>query len=201
MSAPWVTTKQDDSEADGRFGIGFKIVHSFCDAVEVHAGHYHFEANGTLGQGDITREHYAQEMNYAFGEMIRDVLSPRRSGHPRMTSTRSAASRKRSTRPRDTLLIRGTEVTVATQWIDHSRLRFFAENPRVYSILRVGEREPSQDDIQRKLLQMEHVKELVQDIRRNDGLIDPLIVRDGTLEVWRATAASPPTAFSRRPTP
>ena len=47
MSAPWVTTKQDDSEADGRFGIGFKIVHSFCDAVEVHAGHYHFEANGT----------------------------------------------------------------------------------------------------------------------------------------------------------
>lgn len=47
MSAPWVTTKQTDDEATGRFGIGFKIVHAFCDEVDVHSGPYHFEANGT----------------------------------------------------------------------------------------------------------------------------------------------------------
>lgn len=39
--------------------------------------------------------------------------------------------------------------------------------------------EPRQDDIQRKLLELDHVKALIQDIKRNGGLTDPVVVRAG----------------------
>src|SRR5262249_21535513 len=40
-----------------------------------------------------------------------------------------------------------------------------------------------QEDIEAKLQQMDHVKALVHDIKKHGGLIDPLVVKDGTLEV------------------
>ena len=81
------------------------------------------------------------------------------------------------------LRIRGEDVPVRTLLIDHKKLRFFVDNPRIYSIVRSGGRQPEQDEICRELLELEHVKELKEDIKLNGGLIDPLIVRDGTLEV------------------
>lgn len=84
----------------------------------------------------------------------------------------------------ETIRIRGEDIPVITTTLPHGELRFFAENPRVYSVLRKDRAaEPSQDEIQAKLLEMEHVRELIQDIRRDDGLTDPIIVRNGTLEV------------------
>lgn len=84
----------------------------------------------------------------------------------------------------ETILIRGHEVPTITTTLPHEQLRFFVENPRIYSVLRKdGAAEPSQDEIQAKLLEMEHVRELIQDIRRDGGLTDPIIVRNGTLEV------------------
>lgn len=84
----------------------------------------------------------------------------------------------------ETLLIRGTEIPVLTTTLRQDTLRFFVDNPRVHSVLRRdGDTEPSQEEIQAKLLDMDHVKELIQDIRRDGGLTDPIIVRDGTLEV------------------
>ena len=83
----------------------------------------------------------------------------------------------------ETLLIRGVEVPVQTTALPPADLRFFVDNPRVYSILRPDGTEPSQSDIERKLLEMEHVKELIQDIKRDGGLTDPVIVRAGSLEV------------------
>ena len=83
----------------------------------------------------------------------------------------------------ETLLIRGVDVPVQTTTLPEADLRFFVDNPRVYSILRSDGAEPSQDDIQRKLLEMEHVKALIQDIKRDGGLTDPVIVRAGSLEV------------------
>ncbi|MCY4560204.1 MAG: hypothetical protein OXF79_28370 [Chloroflexi bacterium] len=84
----------------------------------------------------------------------------------------------------ETLLIRGTEIPVTTTTLRQDTLRFFVDNPRVYSVLRRdGDAEPSQEEIQAKLLDMDHVKELIQDIRRDGGLTDPIIVRNGTLEV------------------
>ena len=84
----------------------------------------------------------------------------------------------------DTLTIRNKEIPVTVRFLEQSKLRFFAENPRVYSVLRIGGgKEPNQEEIQEHLLEMDHVKSLIQDIRANGGLIDPIIVKAGTLEV------------------
>jgi hypothetical protein len=82
-----------------------------------------------------------------------------------------------------TILIRGKQIPVVTKEIEHSKLVFFAENPRVYSIVRSNSSTPTQEEIQKQLLDMEHVRELIQDIRSNEGLLEPLIVKDGTYEV------------------
>ncbi|MER9602765.1 hypothetical protein [Mesorhizobium sp. M0243] len=84
---------------------------------------------------------------------------------------------------KETLLIRGIEVPVQSTTLPQIELRFFVDNPRVYSILRADGEEPSQATIERKLLEMDHVKALIQDIKRNGGLTDPVIVRAGKLEV------------------
>lgn len=82
-----------------------------------------------------------------------------------------------------TILIRGKQVPVMTREIEQASLQFFAENPRVYSIVRSNSSVPTQEEIQKQLLEMEHVRELIQDIRLNEGLIEPLIIRDGSFEV------------------
>lgn len=83
----------------------------------------------------------------------------------------------------NSLLIRGQEVPVINTKIEQDKLRFYPENPRVYSVLRGNGDVPSQQEIQKRLLEMEHVKELIHDIKLNQGLIEPLIVRDDTFEV------------------
>lgn len=83
----------------------------------------------------------------------------------------------------DTIIILGTKVPTTTQMIAQQKLRFFADNPRVYSVVRANGKQPTQDEIQQQLSELEHVKELREDIKRNGGLLEPLIVRGGSLEV------------------
>ena len=106
----------------------------------------------------------------------------------------------------ETLLVRGVEIPVETTTLPQAELRFFVDNPRVYSILRTDGAEPSQGDIQRKLLDLDHVKALVQDIKRDGGLTDPVVVRAGKLEVlegnsrlaaYRALAKVDPVKWGR----
>lgn len=90
---------------------------------------------------------------------------------------------KAATLTQETILIRGEEIPVKTKMLPESDLQFFVDNPRVYSALRLDGEDPSQTEIQQILLKMDHVKTLIQDIKRDGGLTDPVIVRDGTLEV------------------
>lgn len=83
----------------------------------------------------------------------------------------------------DELVIRGKRIPVKICQLEHKRLKFYPENPRIFSIIGAGEKLPAQEEIQERLLGMDHVKALIQDIKRNDGLIDPVIVKDGSLEV------------------
>jgi hypothetical protein len=78
----------------------------------------------------------------------------------------------------DSITIAGKEVAVRVGFIPERDLRFYPENPRIYSIICEGDSEPSQEEILKKLCNMEHVKELVQSIKVNGGLRDPVIVRD-----------------------
>ncbi len=82
-----------------------------------------------------------------------------------------------------TLTIRGREVPVLTTVIEHTKLRFFGDNPRIYAIVRASGREPTQEEILDQLLQLEHVRGLISDIRQNGGLTDPLVVIDESFEV------------------
>lgn len=81
------------------------------------------------------------------------------------------------------IVIRGKKISIKTGEIEQSRLVFYVENPRIYSILRSDRADPSQDDIENQLQSMDHVKALIHDIKENGGLIDPIVVKDGTFEV------------------
>jgi hypothetical protein len=82
-----------------------------------------------------------------------------------------------------TLRVRNEDIPVKTLWIEQRKLQFYVDNPRIYSIVRAGGKNPDQTEIYEELLDQEHVRELKEDIKLNGGLIDPLIVKDGTLEV------------------
>jgi hypothetical protein len=83
----------------------------------------------------------------------------------------------------DTMVVRHQKIPVVIKFLPQAKLRFFPENPRIYSIVRADGKEPTQEEILKRLLDLEHVKELVQDIKRNGGLIESLLVRDNTFEV------------------
>lgn len=72
----------------------------------------------------------------------------------------------------------GSEVPYVFRYLPQMELRFYPENPRIYSVVYTGDEEPSQEEIQERLEERDHVKELVQSIQANGGLIDPLWVRD-----------------------
>lgn len=73
------------------------------------------------------------------------------------------------------------EVTLAE--LSQSDLKFYPENPRVYSVLNSAGAEPTQDQIEELMCKLDHVKQLKISIESNGGLIDPLIVRDGDFTV------------------
>lgn len=77
-------------------------------------------------------------------------------------------------------IINGNEYKTYIDDVDIYKLKFYPDNPRVYSVLNVDEKTPSQDDIFKKMCQLESVKELKENIKNNGGLTDPIIIQDGT---------------------
>jgi len=85
-------------------------------------------------------------------------------------------------------------------------LKFYPENPRIYSVLNVANGIPEQDEIEEQLMNMEHVKQLRLSIEANGGLIDPLIVRakdnvvlegNSRLAAYRLLAKKDPAKWGR----
>jgi len=85
-------------------------------------------------------------------------------------------------RTTDSLTIANQEIAVRCGQMRQAELQFYADNPRVYTILG-GEKEASQDEIEERLSAMDHVRVLIRSIRANGGLIDPVLVRDGDFVV------------------
>jgi hypothetical protein len=79
----------------------------------------------------------------------------------------------------DMITLRGKEVPLTVESVDNTSLRFYSENPRIYSHLwREGAQEPTQQEIFEVLSKTEHVREvLLPSIKANGGLIEPLLVR------------------------
>lgn len=86
--------------------------------------------------------------------------------------------------PKHTIPIQGRNYLVRIQELRQEDLRFYPDNPRIYSVLHNDENHaPSQEEIEECLKGMEHVRELRIDIEENGGLIEPLFVKEKTLEV------------------
>ena len=81
------------------------------------------------------------------------------------------------------MVIRGKEIPINNTRLAVINLQFYPENPRIYSAIGADESNPTQEEIQDKLSTMDHVKELVHDIKLNGDLLDPIIVKDGSFEV------------------
>lgn len=105
---------------------------------------------------------------------------------------------------KDTLTLRGKEIPVTVGLLLVRNLKFYPENPRIYSIVNVNEEVISQEEIQERLASMDHVKQLVQSIKANGGLTDPIIVRqevvlegNSRLAAYRLLAAKDPVKWGR----
>ena len=75
------------------------------------------------------------------------------------------------------ITLRGKELPVQIGQMPQANLRFYPENPRIYTAISRTSESPSQADIEAHLTEMEHVKSLYQSIRHHGGLIDPVLVR------------------------
>lgn len=87
------------------------------------------------------------------------------------------------TATKGSIRIRGMDVDTLTQELNQKTLRFYVDNPRIYSLVRAAGKVPDQNEIYEELLNHEHVRELISDIEANGGLMDPLIVRAGDFVV------------------
>ena len=106
----------------------------------------------------------------------------------------------------DFITLRGEEIEVKIGYMPQADLRFYPENPRIYTILSVENSVPTQEEIERILLRREHVKQLIQSIKSNGGLTDPIFIHGTTLEVlegnsrlaaYRALARKDPIKWGR----
>jgi hypothetical protein len=102
---------------------------------------------------------------------------------------------------RNELPIRGVLVGTQLGYLKVSQLRFYPDNPRVYSLVHSDDGEPSQEEIQAQLLQLDHVKQLIQDIKSHGGLLEPLVVRDGTMDVIEGNSRLAAYQFLRKVDP
>ena len=88
-----------------------------------------------------------------------------------------------STWVNDTLTLGGQEIPVRNGSLPIHDLSFYSENPRIYSLIQRPGAVPSQDEVFSRLRGMDHVKQLIQSIRANGGLTDPMLVRGGDFVV------------------
>ncbi len=83
----------------------------------------------------------------------------------------------------DVLMINGKEIPVEIYDVPIGELKYYQENPRIYSLITADGTIPDQAHIEKRLQAMDHVKTLIHSIRANGGLTDPLIVRNGDMVV------------------
>ena len=79
----------------------------------------------------------------------------------------------------ETLTLRNKDIPVKVGMMAQAELKFYLENPRVYSIVQANSEEPTQEEIQDTLSKLDHVRHLEISIQENGGLIDPVIVLGG----------------------
>ena len=86
-------------------------------------------------------------------------------------------------------ILLGETIPVRDDYIDIDHLKFLKDNPRVYACTHGlpgfddWTPQEQQDEIYRKLLEEPSVKNLIPEVRRHNGLVEPIVVRYDTMEV------------------
>lgn len=92
---------------------------------------------------------------------------------------------------KDEMRILGQAIPLASDFVEIHELKFLKDNPRVYACTH-GESDfdfdqllpqQQQEIIFKKLLQEPSVKNLIPEVRRHGGLIEPILIRTDTMEV------------------
>lgn len=68
LAAPWLTSKYNDPQAAGRFGIGLATLHTLADAFDLHSSDYH------VSLGDPTLRNVAPYDLTTLGREVTDTL-------------------------------------------------------------------------------------------------------------------------------
>lgn len=82
-----------------------------------------------------------------------------------------------------TITIGKTVYSVTEEQIPLERLKFYSDNPRVYSVVNTEDGEKTQAEIEQLMTSLERTKSLKSSIESNGGLLEPIIVRGGSYEV------------------
>lgn len=80
----------------------------------------------------------------------------------------------------DVLVIKNKRIPVRLADLPQHELKYYLENPRLYTLVRSGGKEPTQEEIEETLMGMEHVKELARSIQENGGLMDAIFVHEAS---------------------
>ncbi len=78
------------------------------------------------------------------------------------------------------IVIGGKKVDYHPINLDILKLKYYLENPRVQHIIS-GYKSPTQEQIEKELWELDSTKDLYQDIKSNQGMIDPVIVKDNVV--------------------
>ncbi|ATE65258.1 hypothetical protein COO09_24345 [Rhizorhabdus dicambivorans] len=70
MTLPYLTTKSDDAEQKGRFGIGLKTLRRISTRVAIHSAPYHFSAQGL----DVVAEPVAEPIPFFYDPAVDTML-------------------------------------------------------------------------------------------------------------------------------
>jgi hypothetical protein len=106
----------------------------------------------------------------------------------------------------DYITLKGEEVQIKIGYLPQMDLNFFAENPRIYSLIYSDNQVPEQNEIEELLIKRDHVKHLIQAIKANGGLTDPIFVREDNyvviegnsrLAAYRALASQDPIKWGK----
>ncbi|WP_455579138.1 hypothetical protein [Faecalibacillus intestinalis] len=79
--------------------------------------------------------------------------------------------------------IKNKEYPMYETKINHSQLKFYKDNPRIYSVINTEGYEPTQQEIEEQMCNLDHVRDLKASIIEFGGLAEPLYVKEGTFEV------------------
>src|SRR5207302_4138148 len=79
---------------------------------------------------------------------------------------------------KSSIIVGDTTIPTEIRFLPVLQLRYYRENPRIFSILKEVGGSVTQDEIERKLWEQDHTKDLFRDIQRNGGLLEEIIVRD-----------------------